>query len=140
MRKFSPSQLGIISESDNIFRIRVVVSDLNSEYFSEVNSDNSEFFFGHSEFFFRAHSDNSEFFPGIPNYMWKKYGNSSKSCFFHKNIFFSIFRANIRNLLLRAPTHGTYISTPPIHGILTPYLCYIDPPIHGIFNPLTMVF
>jgi hypothetical protein len=44
---------------------------------------------------------------------------SSKSSFFHKNIFFlirkslnSIFRANIRNLLLRAPTHGTYISTP----------------------------
>ena len=67
--------------------------------------------------------------------------------FFDKNIFFlirkspnSIFRANIRNLLLRAPTHGTYISTPPNHGILTPYLCYIDPPIHGISNPLTMVF
>jgi hypothetical protein len=80
--------------------------------------------------------------------MRKKYGNSSKSsCFFDKNIFFlirkspnSIFRANIRNLLLRAPTHGTYISTPPNHGILTPYLCYIDPPIHGISNPLTMVF
>jgi hypothetical protein len=65
--------------------------------------------------------------------------------FFHENIFFlirksqntpnSIFRANIRNLLLRAPTHGTYISTPPIHGILTPYPWYIDPPILGISNP-----
>jgi hypothetical protein len=57
--------------------------------------------------------------------------------FFHENIVFlirkspntpnSIFRANIRNLLLRAPTHSTYIYRPPIHGILTPYPWYFDP-------------
>ena len=60
MGKFSQSQLGIISESVNIFRISVVVSNLNSGYldnskfFSEVNSkysDNSKFFSGvNSEF------------------------------------------------------------------------------------------
>jgi hypothetical protein len=70
--------------------------------------------------------------------------------FFHKNIFFlirkslnSIFRANIRNLLLRAHTHGTYISTPPTYGtstplsmvFLTPYPWYIEPPYHGILTP-----
>ena len=55
--------------------------------------------------------------------------------FFHENIVFlirkspntpnSIFRANIRNLLLRAPTHSTYIYRPP-------YPWY--------FDPLPMVF
>ena len=128
MRKFSPSQLGIISESDNIFRIRVVVSDLNSEY-----SDNSEFFSEvNSEY-----SDNSEFFSElirsirtIPKFFPSSFGVFGQfrtdfriicgknmeihqnPLFFHENIFFlirkspntpnSIFRANIRNLLLRA--------------------------------------
>ena len=130
MRKFSQSQLGIISESDNIFRIRVVVSDLNSdnsEFFSEVNSE---------------YSDNSEFFSEvirsirtIPNFFPSSFGvfgqfrtdfriicgNNMEihqnPLFFHENIFFlirkspntpnSIFRANIRNLLLRELTDNT---------------------------------
>ena len=128
-------QLGIISESDNIFRIRVVVSDLNSEFriffrgHSEY-SDNSEFFSEvNSEY-----SDNSEFFSEvirsirtIPNFFPRSFGQfrtdfriicgnnmeiHQNPLFFHENIFFlirkspntpnSIFRANIRNLLLRA--------------------------------------
>jgi hypothetical protein len=75
-------------------------------------------FRGHSDnfkFFSEVNSDNSEFFPGIPNwfpnYMRKIYGNSSKSSVFPRKYFFShsksqntlnsIFRPNIRNLLLR---------------------------------------
>ena len=133
MRKFSQSQLGIISESDNIFRIRVVVSDLNSEFRGHSEySDNSEFFSEvNSEY-----SDNSEFFSEvirsirtIPNFFPSSFGvfgqfrtdfriicrNNMEihqnPLFFHENIFFlirkspntpnSIFRANIRNLLLR---------------------------------------
>ena len=125
----------IFSElADNIFRIRVVVSDLNSEFriffrgqfgvfgqfqiFSEVNSE---------------YSDNSKFFPRsirtIPNFFSSSFGQfrtdfriicgknmeiHQNPLFFHENIFFlirksqntpnSIFRANIRNLLLRAHT------------------------------------
>ena len=121
MRKFSQCQLGIISESDDIFRIRVVVSDLNSEFriffrghseysdnsefFSEVNSeysDNSEFFFGvfgQFRIFFRVFGQFRTDFRIIC-------GNNME---IHENIIFlirkspntpnSIFRANIRNLL-----------------------------------------
>ena len=127
MQKFSPSQLGIISEFDNILRIRVVVSDLNSEFqfFSEVNSeysDNSEFFFELIRSirtipnFFRAHSDNSELISELYAEKIWKFIKITKIFFFlirkSLNTPNSIFRANIRNLLLRAPTHGTYISTP----------------------------
>jgi hypothetical protein len=122
----------------NNFRIRVVVSDLNSEFRkknSEVNSeysDNSEFFsediqsirtipnffpssFGQFWIFFRAHSDNSELISELyAEIIWK----FIKILFFHENIFFlirkspntpnSIFRANIRNLLLRDFPSLTY--------------------------------
>ena len=111
MRKFSQR---IISESDDIFRIRVVVSDLNSEFriFSEVNS----------EFF----SEVIRSIRTIPNFFPSSFGQFrtdfriicgnkmeiyQNPLFFHENIFFlirkslntlnSIFRANIRNLLLR---------------------------------------
>ena len=104
----------------NNFRIRVVVSDLNSEF--------RIFFRGHSEY-----SDSSEFFSevirSIPNFFPRSFGvfgqfrtdfriicgNNMEihqnPLFFQENIFFlirkspntpnSIFRANIRNLLLR---------------------------------------
>ena len=110
MQKFSPSQLGITSESDNIFRIRVVVSDLNSEFriffrgrFGVFGQFRIFFrgqfgIFGQFRIFFQAHSeysDNSEFFSKlirsirtIPNYMRKKYGNSSKSSVFSRKYFF----------------------------------------------------
>ena len=126
MRKFSPSQLGIISESDNIFRIRVVVFDLNSKYL-----DNSEFFPGLNS----QYSDNSEFcfwvirsiqtilnfFPGsirnskfISESYAEKIWKFIKILFFSRKYFFlirkslntpnSIFRAIIRNFLLRVKT------------------------------------
>ena len=133
MRKFSPSQLGIVSESDNIFRIRVVVSDLNSEFqiFFRGYSDNSDFFFFVVNL---EYSDNSEFFSElirsirtIPNFFLEFRTDFRIICgknmeihqnplFFHKNIFFlirkspntpnSIFRANIGNLLLRVNIRG----------------------------------
>jgi hypothetical protein len=66
-------------------------------------------------------------------------------CFFTKIFFFSFGKVRILRTLFSelifgiscyGPlTHGTYISTPPIHGILTPYPWYIDPPILGISNP-----
>ena len=155
MRKFSQRQLGIISESDDIFRIRVVVSDLNSEFriffrghseysdnsefFSEVNSeysDNSDFFFprsfGQFRFFFPEVIQSIRTIPNfflrsiwiirtIPNFFLEfriicgKYMEIYQNpLFFHENIFFlirkslntpnSIFRPNIRNLLLRVYT------------------------------------
>ena len=133
----------IFSElADNIFRIRVVVSDLNSEF---------RIFFPRSRTFqiFSEYSDNSKFFPRsirtipnfselirsirtIPNFFSSSFGVFGQfrtdfriicgknmeihqnPLFFHENIFFlirksqntpnSIFRANIRNLLLLAHT------------------------------------
>jgi hypothetical protein len=100
------------SESVNIFRISVVVSNLNSGYldnskfFFEVNSkysDNSKFFSGvirrisdNCEFFFHGQFEQFQFFSRgqfgnsnwFTNYMRKKYGNSSKSVFFMKIFFF----------------------------------------------------
>ena len=139
MRKFSPSQLGIISESDNIFRIRVVISDLNSEFRIFFRGQFGIYFRGHSEYsdnseFFSEvnseYSDNSNFFSElirsirtIPNYFLEFRTDFRIICgknmeihqnplFSHENIVFlirkspntpnSIFRANIRNLLLRA--------------------------------------
>ena len=120
MRKFSSSWLGIISESDNIFRIRVIVSDLNSEF---------RIFFQGQFGQFQIFSWNSELYA---EKIWK----FIKILFFHENIVFlirkspntlnSIFRANIRNLLLRAPY---------------PWYIYIDPPPNPwYFDPLSMVF
>ena len=117
MRKFSPSQLGIISESDNIFRIRVVVSDLNLEYL-----DNSEFFSRvirtMPNFFLRSIRSIRtilnfflEFRTDFRIICRKNMEIHQNPLFFHENIFFlirkspntpnSIFQANIRNLLLR---------------------------------------
>jgi hypothetical protein len=66
---------GLWRESDNIFQIRVVVSDLNSEYFGQfrfffrgqfgVSGQFRNFFRGHSEY-----SDNSEFFPRSIRSTW----------------------------------------------------------------------
>jgi hypothetical protein len=65
--------------------------------------------------------------------------------FFHENIFFlirksqntpnSIFRANIRNLLLRAPTHGTYISTHPYPWYFDPLPMVHRPPYPWYIEP-----
>jgi hypothetical protein len=118
----------------NNFRIRVVVSDLNSEFriFFRGHSEYSD----NSEFFSKVNSEYSEFFSEvirsirtIPNFFPSSFGvfgqfrtdfriicgNNMEihqnPLFFHENIFFlirkspntpnSIFRANIRNLLLR---------------------------------------
>ena len=126
MRKFSPSQLGIIFESDNIFRLKVVVSDLNSEFriFFQGHSDNSKFFSEvNSEY-----SDNSKYFSElirsirtIPNVFPSSFGVFGQfrtdfriicgknmeihqnPLFFHKNIFFLIRKSpNTPNSIFRA--------------------------------------
>ena len=122
MRKFSPSQLGIISESDNIFRIRVVVSDLNSEFrifFPEVNSDNSEFFFGHSEFseFF------SELIRTIPNFFLEFRIICGKNMEIHQNpVFFT-------KIFFFSFGKGRTLFSELIFGISCygPYPWYFDP-------------
>ena len=102
MQKFSPSQLGITSESDNIFRIRVVVS----EFFSGVNSeysDNSEFFFGvirNILTFLKKKSRsirNSELFSELyAEILWKFI---KILCFFTKIFFFSFGKVRILRTL-----------------------------------------
>ena len=62
---FSELAWNIISESDNIFQIRVVVFDLNSEF--RIFFRGQFGVFGQFQKKFRAHSDNYEFFPGITN-------------------------------------------------------------------------
>ena len=139
MRKFSQSQLGIISESDNIFRIRVIVSNLNSEF--------RIFFRGHSEY-----SDNSEFFSEvirsirtIPNFFPSSFGvfGQFRTDFriicgnnmeihqnplvFHENIFFLIRKSlntpnSIRNFLLCLLTDDK--NDKPI--IIRPHIMFTD--------------
>ena len=129
MRKFSQSQLGIISESDNIFRIRVVVSDLNSEFriffrghseYSDNSEVNSEFFsevirsirtipnffprsfgvFGQFRIFFRAHSEYSDNSELISELYAEIIWKFIKIlCFFTKIFFFSFGKVRILRTL-----------------------------------------
>ena len=149
MLKFSPSYLGIISESDNIFQIFFrgqfgvfwqfqiffrgysEYSD-NSDFFSEVNSDSSKLFF-----------EVIRSIRTIPNFFMEFQTDFRIICrkcmeihqnplFFHENIFFlirkslntpnSIFRPNIRNLLLR------------VGATLSLYMCCLHPAAREIMK------